>query len=257
MMELVYIYILIGLIGGVTAGMLGLGGGIIFVPGLLLVHKFSGLFDGYQLQSAVYTSLICIIFAGSTSSYLHFKNKLIEFKFVKKYAVFVSLGCLLGIYLLEQLSSKMLENIYGLILIVLALLLISDAKIIRNNMIIVRNVGKFYFFLNGTISSLMGIGGGTLSVPYISFLIDDIKKSIATASALGLVIATTSIIFMYMINLEIFYSKINHLSLFLIIPASIVGSYIGVTLLNKIDPDKVKKIFSGLLIIIAMYIFID
>ena len=44
MMELVYIYILIGLIGGVTAGMLGLGGGIIFVPGLLLVHKFSGLF---------------------------------------------------------------------------------------------------------------------------------------------------------------------------------------------------------------------
>ena len=82
-------------------------------------------------------------------------------------------------------------------------------------MIIVRNVGKFYFFLNGTISSLMGIGGGTLSVPYISFLIDDIKKSIATASALGLVIAITSIIFMYMINLEIFYSKINHLSLFL------------------------------------------
>ena len=90
MMELVYIYILIGLIGGITAGMLGLGGGIIFVPGLLLVHKFSGLFDGYQLQSAIYTSLICIIFAGSTSSYLHFKNKLIEFKFVKKYAVNVS-----------------------------------------------------------------------------------------------------------------------------------------------------------------------
>ena len=113
------------------------------------------------------------------------------------------------------------------------------------------------FFLNGTISSLMGIGGGTLSVPYISFLIDDIKKSIATASALGLVIATTSIIFMYMINLEIFYSKINHLSLFLIIPASIVGSYIGVTLLKKIDADKVKKIFSALLIIIALYIFID
>ena len=146
---------------------------------MLLVHKFSGLFDGYQLQSAIYTSLICIIFAGSTSSYLHFKNKLIEFKFVKKYAVNVSLGCLLGIFLLEQLSSNILENIYGLILIVLALLLISDAKIIRNNMIIVRNVGKFYFFLNGTISSLMGIGGGTLSVPYISFLIDDIKKSIA------------------------------------------------------------------------------
>ena len=122
---------------------------------------------------------------------------------------------------------------------------------------IISPLALIYFFLNGTISSLMGIGGGTLSVPYISFLIDDIKKSIATASALGLVIATTSIIFMCMINLEIFYSKINHLSLLLIIPASIVGSYIGVTLLKKIDADKVKKIFSGLLIIIALYIFID
>ena len=155
------------------------------------------------------------------------------------------------------MSSKILENIYGLILIALALLLISDAKIIRNNMIIVRSVGKFYFFFNGTISSLMGIGGGTLSVPYLSFLIEDIKKSIATASALGLVIAITSIIFMYMINLEIFYSKINHLSLFFIIPASIIGSYIGVTMLKSINPDKVKKIFSGLLIIIALYIFTD
>ena len=68
MMELVYIYILIGLIGGITAGMLGLGGGIIFVPGLLLVHKFSGLFDGYQLQSAVYTSLICCLLYTSDAA---------------------------------------------------------------------------------------------------------------------------------------------------------------------------------------------
>ena len=67
-MEFIYIYILIGLIGGITAGMLGLGGGIIFVPGLLLVHKFTGQFDGYQLQAAVYTSIVCIIFAGSSSA---------------------------------------------------------------------------------------------------------------------------------------------------------------------------------------------
>ena len=47
-MELIFFYILIGLIGGITAGMLGLGGGIIFVPGLLLVHKFYDLFFALQ-----------------------------------------------------------------------------------------------------------------------------------------------------------------------------------------------------------------
>ena len=76
-MELFIIYILIGLIGGITAGMLGLGGGIIFVPGLLIVHKINDLFLGYQLQAAVYTSIVCIIFAGSMSAYLHFKNNLV------------------------------------------------------------------------------------------------------------------------------------------------------------------------------------
>ena len=84
-MELIYVYILIGFIGGITAGMLGLGGGIIFVPSLMIIHKYFHMFSGHELQVAVYTSLICIIFAGSTSSYLHYKNKLINLKLVRKY----------------------------------------------------------------------------------------------------------------------------------------------------------------------------
>lgn len=256
-MEFIYIYILIGLIGGITAGMLGLGGGIIFVPGLLLVHKFTGQFDGYQLQAAVYTSIVCIIFAGSSSAYFHLRNNLINFELVKRYAFVVSLGCLSGIFILEHISSESLEVIYSIILVILALLLMSDAKIIKSNIRILRSVGQFYFLLNGIISSLMGIGGGTLSVPYISFLTSDIKESIATASVIGLIIAGTSIIFMYLINSDIFSSKINHLSLLIIIPASVLGSYIGVTMLNKIDSEKVKIIFSTLLIFIAIYVFID
>ena len=256
-MELIYIYIIIGLIGGITAGMLGLGGGIIFVPGLLLVHKFTGQFDGYQLQAAVYTSIVCIIFAGSSSAYFHFRNNLINFKLVRGYALVVSLGCLSGIFILEQISSESLEIIYSIILIILALLLISDAKIIKSNISILRSIGQFYFLINGMISSLMGIGGGTLSVPYISFLINDIKKSIATASVIGLIIAGASMLFMFLINSDIFISKINHLSLLIIIPASIAGSYIGVSMLNKIDSEKVKIIFSALLIFIAIYVFID
>ena len=59
-MELIYVYILIGFIGGITAGMLGLGGGIIFVPGLMIIHKYFDMFSGHELQVAVYTSLICI-----------------------------------------------------------------------------------------------------------------------------------------------------------------------------------------------------
>ncbi len=77
-MEIIYLYSLIGLLGGITAGMLGLGGGIIFVPGLMLVHKHYNYFIGYELQAAVFTSLICIIFAGFTSAFLHHRNQLIN-----------------------------------------------------------------------------------------------------------------------------------------------------------------------------------
>ena len=166
-MEHIYIYILIGFLGGITAGMLGLGGGIIFVPGLMIIHKYCGLFSGYELQVAVYTSLISIIFSGSTSSILHYKNRLIDMSVVKKYSIYVILGSFFGIYILEHVSSELLELVYSVILIILALLLISDAKIIRNNINYLNKAGNLYFFANGSISSLMGIGGGTLSVPYL------------------------------------------------------------------------------------------
>tara|TARA_B100001063_G_scaffold123736_1_gene115462 strand:- start:1962 stop:2732 length:771 start_codon:yes stop_codon:yes gene_type:complete len=256
-MELIYVYILIGFVGGITAGMLGLGGGIIFVPGLMIIHKYFAMFIGHELQVAVYTSLICIIFAGSTSSYLHFQNKLINLEIVKRYLLYVSMGCFFGIYILEHTSSELLEIVYSIILIILAILLISDANIIKKNIKVLKKIGSFYFFSNGIISSLMGIGGGTLSVPYLSFIIRDIKESIATASAIGLVIAITSLIYMFILNHSIFEEKINYLSLLTLIPSSIAGSYAGVYLLRVVDPKKVKHIFSILLLVVAFYLLID
>jgi len=256
-MEHIYIYILIGFLGGITAGMLGLGGGIIFVPGLMIVHKYYGLFSGYELQVGVYTSLISIIFAGSTSSILHYKNRLIDMSVVKKYSIYVILGSFFGIYILEHVSSELLELVYSVILIILALLLISDAKIIRNNINYLNKAGNLYFFANGSISSLMGIGGGTLSVPYLSFLIADIKRSIASASAIGLIIAVSSLFYMFVLNPSIYSEKINHVALFILIPSGILGSYAGVYLLRILNPEKVKNIFSTLLLVVAVYLLFD
>ena len=256
-MEHIYIYILIGFLGGITAGMLGLGGGIIFVPGLMIIHKYYGLFSGYELQVAVYTSLISIIFSGSTSSILHYKNRLIDLGVVKKYSIYVILGSFFGIYILEHVSSELLELIYSVILIILALLLISDAKIIRNNINYLNKAGNLYFFANGSISSLMGIGGGTLSVPYLSFLIADIKRSIASASAIGLIIAVSSLFYMFVLNPSIYSEKINHIALFILIPSGILGSYTGVYLLRILNPGKVKNIFSTLLLVVAVYLLFD
>ena len=256
-MEHIYIYILIGFLGGITAGMLGLGGGIIFVPGLMIIHKYYGLFSGYELQVAVYTSLISIIFAGSTSSILHYKNRLIDISIIKKYSIYVILGSFFGIYILEHVSSELLELVYSVILIILALLLISDAKIIRNNINYLNKAGNLYFFANGSISSLMGIGGGTLSVPYLSFLIADIKRSIASASAIGLIIAVSSLFYMFVLNPSIYSEKINHISLFILIPSGVLGSYAGVYLLRILNPEKVKNIFSTLLLVVAVYLLFD
>ena len=256
-MEIIYLYLLIGLLGGITAGMLGLGGGIVFVPGLMLVHKHYHYFDGNELQAAVFTSLICIIFAGSTSAYLHNRNQLIDIRIVKNFSIYVAAGCFFGIYILEETSAELLENIYSIILIILALLLISDAKIIKNNINVIQKIGSFYFFSNGMVSSLMGIGGGTLSVPYLSFMIGDIKKSIATASAIGLVLALSSMFFMYILNSDIFIYKVNHLSLIMIIPTSVIGSYCGVYLLRLLNPDRVKHLFSIILLSVAIYLLVD
>jgi uncharacterized membrane protein YfcA len=176
---------------------------------------------------------------------------------VKKYSIYVILGSFFGIYILEHVSSELLELVYGVILIILALLLISDAKIIRNNINYLNKAGNLYFFANGSISSLMGIGGGTLSVPYLSFLISDIKRSIASASAIGLIIAVSSLFYMFVLNPSIYSEKINHVALLILIPSGILGSYAGVYLLRILNPEKVKNIFSTLLLVIAVYLLFD
>ena len=89
----------------------------------------------------------------------------------------------------------------------------------------------------------MGIGGGTLSVPYLSFILGDIKKSIATASAIGMVIALTCITFMYFINIDIFRTKLNYMGLIVIVPTSMIGSYIGVSLLKCLMPQELRLSF--------------
>jgi uncharacterized membrane protein YfcA len=103
----------------------------------------------------------------------------------------------------------------------------------------------------------MGIGGGTLSVPYLSFLISDIKRSIASASAIGLIIAVSSLFYMFVLNPSIYSEKINHVALLILIPSGILGSYAGVYLLRILNPEKVKNIFSTLLLVIAVYLLFD
>ena len=137
------------------------------------------------------------------------------------------------------------------------MLWIFDDSMSKDNMKTRDKIGYLYFSSNGPISALSGIGGGTLSVPYLSFIINDIKKSIATASAIGLIIAITSLIYMFILNASIYTEKLNHLSLLILIPSSILGSYTGVLLLKIIDPEKVKNIFSALLIVVAFYLLID
>ena len=110
-MEIFLFYILTGLAGGLIGGFLGLGGGIVFVPSLLLIFTSYNIYEGYELQSAIITSLGCVFISSLSAMITHNKNNLILWDAFNKTSLGISVGVLVGIFLLSNSATESLKTV--------------------------------------------------------------------------------------------------------------------------------------------------
>ena len=99
-MMLYLLYVITGAIGGFVGGFLGLGGGIIFVPSLFYIFTYFQIQDNYVMQSAVSTSLACVVISSLSAAIKHYKNQLINWKIFYKMLPGLTLGSLSGVLFL-------------------------------------------------------------------------------------------------------------------------------------------------------------
>jgi len=185
----VLIYLGVGALAGLTAGLLGLGGGAVIVPALYMVFVAQGLPDAQIMHLAVGTSLATIIFTSLSSIRAHHRRDAVCWPLVRGLAPGIVLGALLGALLVNQLSSDLLRIIFGvceiLIALQMGLTLIPQGK--------QQLPGRFGLFnaggITGLVSALIGIGGGSIMVPFLHWCQVNMRQAVATSAACGLPIA--------------------------------------------------------------------
>ena len=246
--------------GGFLGGLLGLGGGIIFVPFLFFIFNSYDLHTEYLMQSAVSTSLACVVISSLSAAIKHNKNKLINWLLFEKMLPGLILGSVIGVILITILTSDIIKIYYGILLLIIAIYLINQKEKKNLNKNSKHQYINIFSLFTGTISTMLGIGGGTLTTPYFKFYGESMKGSIATAAACGVPIALLGILITLFLK-EVFgvfentvLDFIDFYAFFLVSTTTLVFSYLGAGLTYKTNTLLLKKIFCITLFLVGITI---
>lgn len=182
-------YLITGTAAGVLAGLFGVGGGVVVVPALILVFTRVDLAADWIPHLAVGTSLAAIVATGAASAYAHHRRGAVRWELVRSLAPGIVIGAWAGAALAGVLSDEWLKRIFGAFL-----LYVGSQMLLRRPETAVREPPGTLGMLAagagiGALSSLVGIGGGTITVPFLSRVGVDMRRAVATSSACGVPIA--------------------------------------------------------------------
>jgi uncharacterized membrane protein YfcA len=182
-------YVGLGLVVGFVAGLLGVGGGLIIVPVLILLLHANGLAAGMEPQLALGTSLASILFTSLASVRAHHRHGAVEWPLVRRITPGILLGTLVGALLAAQMSATVLKVFFVAFLFYAAIQMWLDFKPAPHRELPRRGGTTLAGGVIGAVSSWVGIGGGTLSVPFMLWHNVALHRAIATSAAIGFPIA--------------------------------------------------------------------
>jgi len=265
LMNLLFVLGIAAAVAGFMAGLLGVGGGIIMVPALYYAFTVLEFDILTRMHLAVGTSLAIIIPTSIISTRTHMEYDAVDFKMVKSFGIFILIGVIAGTFLAVNLKTPNLvlffsifAFIVGLFFIFLREKLMENPKKISN---LIKNVSGTII---GFISVPLGIGGGSLMVPFMRTFGYDIRKSIGTAAAVGFLIAVSGTITMITggeiinnVNTPFSIGYINLLGFIVFVPVTMLMARIGAKAVYKINKKLLSKIFGIFLIIVSLRSFLE
>jgi len=182
-------YLILGSLAGVVAGLFGIGGGLLIVPVLVFSFELQGMSPDVLTHAAVATSLATIVVTSISSAMAHHKKGAVQWNVFKPVALGILLGAFLGVKTAGQMSGQGLQIALGCFVILVAIQMALNLKPKKDD---TQTGSASYAAAGGIIgwlSSIFGIGGGTLSVPFFSWRGLTMQHAVATSAACGLPIA--------------------------------------------------------------------
>jgi len=251
-------YLLLGSFVGFMAGLLGIGGGGIMVPILTTMFLIQGIPVENVVHLALGTSMASIVMTSISSLRAHNSKQGVIWDVVKKMVLGIIFGTFLATFVASYLSSVYLAVFFAIFMAYVSVQMFLNKKQ-KQNRELAGTISLSVAGLGiGTISALVAIGGGSLTVPYLLWQNIEIKKAIGTSAAIGLPISIAGTLG-YIINGWSISSPDNYTFGFVHLPAVLfisVASFItapyGVKLVHMLPVSIIKKIFAILLIILSI-----
>jgi len=262
---ILFIFLLTGLVSGFVAGLLGVGGGIIIVPVTYFILLKLGYSSEVVMHVAVASSLGVICFTSISSIRSHIKLKNTNLDIVKKWAPGIVLGSVLG-----SLSASLISGENLVIMFVILAFLISMNMLFQQKPIILNTDLPFSKMVNFSISSLIGffsaligIGGGSFSVPTLTMFSKKIHEAVGTSAVFGFLIAFPGAIIFAIIGLEkegLPLYSIGYVNILIVLTISITSVFTagyGARVSTNIDKILLRKIFAIFLLLTCASLIIE
>lgn len=253
-LTLVAILAATGAIAGVVSGLLGVGGGIVIVPVLFLVFIGLDIEESVRMHVAVGTSLATIIFTGFISARAHWQRGSVDTALLKSWGPAVAFGVIAGTILGGNVAGEVLTLVFAAVAALVAVnMALKPAEGARKRQMPGTPLKEILGMVIGLFSVMMGIGGGTLTVPTLSFFRYSIRLAVGTASAIGLIIAIPGTLgYAYfgwgepdLPPLSLGY--VNLAGLLAIVPLSMLTAPLGARIAHSIPPTVLRYCFAGFL----------
>lgn len=188
-MDVVLVYVFIGCFAGFLAGLLGVGGGLVIVPALALIYSSQGIASPIIMHLALGTSLATIVITSLSSTYAHHRHGAVHWPIFWRLAPGIVVGGYLGAQLTAGLSSQWLQKFFAIFELAVAAQIGIGWRARAHRALPGSSASSVAGMLIGAISAVVGIGGGTMTVPFLLWCQVNIRNAVATSAAVGLPIA--------------------------------------------------------------------
>lgn len=245
-------FALTGLFAGFMAGYLGIGGGIVLVPVMSFIFSRDPVTAPIAVQMAVATSLATMLFSSLSSVIAQQRRGAILWSIVVRLLPGLLIGALLGTWIAASVSSASLGKVFGIFLLIIGVQMLRGSRKQADHpmpgVFVTAAVGAGI----GSISSLFGVGGGSMTVPWLLRHGQKIQSSVATAAACGYPIAVAGTLGFILLGSDTpgtsTLGYVNLQALLGIAVFSVLGAPLGVAAIHKSNPVVAKRVFSVFLL---------
>jgi len=261
--DLILTFLALGAFVGLAAGLLGIGGGGVMVPMLTAIFLSQNVPADQVVHLALGTSMACIMVTSLSSLRAHHANGAVVWPLVKLMVLGVVLGTFSATFIASMISSKALAIFFACFMGYVAIQMFSNSKSTQHaSSATHHSINRVELVLAsigiGSISAIVSIGGGSITVPYLTWRKVDIKKAIGTSAAIGFPLSIAGSVgyllsgWSHVAPIPFTYGFINLPAVLVISITSFFTAPIGANLTQKLPVATLKKIFALLLATLSL-----